>query len=84
MTKLFENGDIKPESPENIVRDNFFAWNDALKTGDHDKVAEFYSAGATFLPTVSGEFKKGSKGAAEYFTHFLEKNPTGEIIEEEI
>lgn len=67
-----------------IARRNFFIWNQALETGDQKKVAGLYAEGATFLPTVSGEFKKGRSGAEEYFKHFLEKNPIGEIIDDEV
>jgi len=88
-----ENSDIKNinklmetnmEKIKEIARSNFLIWNQALKTGDQKKVAELYAEGATFLPTVSGEFKKGRSGAEEYFKHFLEKNPTGEIVDDEV
>ena len=67
-----------------IAQENFISWNNALQTGDPKKVAEFYADDATFLPTVSGEFKRGQTGAEEYFKHFLEKKPTGEIVEDEV
>ena len=88
-----ENSDIKNinklmetnmEKIKEIARSNFLIWNQALKTGDQKKVAELQAEGATFLPTVSGEFKKGRSGAEEYFKHFLEKNPTGEIVDDEV
>jgi uncharacterized protein (TIGR02246 family) len=66
-----------------ITEKNFAAWNQALLSGDAKKVAEFYAEDATFLPTVSGEFKRGQNGAEEYFKHFLEKHPVGKIIEAE-
>ncbi|MDD4271643.1 MAG: SgcJ/EcaC family oxidoreductase [Patescibacteria group bacterium] len=72
------------EEIKKIARCNFSIWNQALKTGDQKKVAELYAEGATFLPTVSGEFKKGRSGAEEYFKHFLEKKPTGEIVDDEV
>ena len=77
-----KKGDPNMELKE-IVRRNFETWADSLKTKDPKKVAELYSKDSTFLPTVSGEFKRGQDGAEEYFKHFLEKNPTGEIIQEE-
>lgn len=64
--------------------DNFKLWNDMLQTKDAAKVAELYSEDCTFLPTLSGEFKKGKKGAEEYFHHFLEKDPYGEIVNGEV
>jgi uncharacterized protein (TIGR02246 family) len=69
---------------EAIANKNFSLWKDALKTKDPKKVAALYAEDATFLPTVSGEFKKGQTSAEEYFKHFLEKNPTGEIVQEEV
>jgi uncharacterized protein (TIGR02246 family) len=67
-----------------IARENFMHWSNALKTGDPKKVAELYYNDATFLPTVSDKFKRGQTGAEEYFKHFLEKNPFGEIMEDEV
>ena len=67
-----------------IAEENFKNWNKALIAGDPKQVAEFYAADTTFLPTVSGEFKRGQAGAEEYFKHFLEKKPAGEIITGEV
>ncbi len=66
---------------QEIAAENFQKWNDLLQTGDPKKVAEIYTDDGTFLPTVSGDFKKGPNGAEEYFKKFLEKNPRGEITE---
>ncbi len=66
------------------ARTNFTRWSDSLKTGDAKKVAALYAETATFLPTVNGEFKKGPSQAEEYFHHFLEKNPMGTIVEDEV
>ena len=67
---------------ELIAQQNFAQWNAALLTRDPKKVADLYTNDATFLPTVSPEFKKGQGGAEEYFHHFLEKDPDGKVIEE--
>ena len=69
---------------QEIASRNFSKWNSALQTGNPKEVAALYFTDATFLPTTSREFKKGQKGAEEYFTHFLKKNPTGKITKEEI
>lgn len=63
---------------------NFSRWNEALLSGNPEIVANLYTEDATFLPTLSPEFKKGRLGAVEYFSHFLKKNPSGKIIEEKI
>ncbi len=72
------------KSPEEIAKENFNKWNDALLTKDAKKVAMLYSADCTFLPTLSDEFKEGQHGAEKYFKHFLEKVPSGEIVQEKI
>ncbi len=70
------------EELRKIAVQNFEIWNNALQTKDPEKVAALYSDDATFLPTVLGEFKRGKTGAKEYFVHFLEKNPSGKIVED--
>ena len=66
-----------------LARNNFALWNEALRSREAAEVAALYDSAATFLPTMSNEFKKGPDGAEEYFKHFLEKNPEGEIVEDE-
>jgi uncharacterized protein (TIGR02246 family) len=60
----------------------FSSWNEALLSRDAKNVAALYTEDASFLPTLNPEFKKGRAGAEEYFKHFLEKNPEGEVVEE--
>ena len=67
-----------------LARTNFERWNASLATGDAKNVSALYTQDATFLPTVSGEFKKGQEGAEEYFVHFLEKDPVGTIVEDAV
>ncbi len=67
-----------------IASDNFLLWQNALLSGSAEKVAELYAETATFLPTVSAEYKKGKSGAASYFKHFLEKNPSGSVVLDEV
>ena len=47
------------ETMQEIASKNFGIWNDALQIRNPKEVAALYTADATFLPTVSGEFKKG-------------------------
>lgn len=85
MTENLEGIIPSSENGEEVIaQENFFIWNEALKTGNSATVAELYTETATFLPTLSGEFKQGKSAVEEYFKHFLEKIPTGEIIEEEV
>ncbi|KKR07457.1 MAG: Calcium/calmodulin dependent protein kinase II association-domain protein [Parcubacteria group bacterium GW2011_GWC2_39_14] len=66
-----------------LARENFKIWNESLLSKDAQKVAELYTVDNTFLPTMSPEFKRGQASAEGYFVHFLEKNPVGEIVEDE-
>lgn len=79
-----QQGGEKEMTFEEIAKENFVLWESSLLTRDPKKVAELYADGATFLPTVSPKFKKGKKEAEGYFVHFLEKNPEGQIIQEEV
>lgn len=69
---------------EKIAKENFEKWNNALLTREAKNVALLYTEEASFLPTVSPEFKTGSVEAEGYFTHFLEKNPKGEIVKDRV
>jgi len=78
------NNSKNKEPMAEIAETNFNHWNEMLQTKDPKKVAGLYSENCTFLPTLSPEFKQGEKGAEEYFHHFLEKNPFGEIVTDEV
>ena len=84
MTEHFNETLLTQEAAEKIAKENFAAWNETLQTKDPTTVAALYTEAATFLPTMSGELKKGQKGATEYFEHFLQKDPSGEIIDEAV
>jgi len=66
------------------VKTNFYQWSDALLRGDLEKIKDLYAEDATFLPTISSEFKKGLIGVEKYFKHFLEKKPKCDLKEDEI
>lgn len=69
---------------EKIAKENFERWNNALLTKEAKNVAALYTNEASFLPTVSPDFKTGQSEAEGYFKHFLEKNPKGEIIKDRV
>jgi len=69
---------------EQIAKENFELWNKALQTKDSNKVADLYDQEATFLPTMSSDFKIGNNEALDYFKHFLLKNPFGKIIKDKV
>jgi len=66
------------------VRNLFNLWNDALATGDPATVAKRYSKEGVLLPTLSDVPRNDFEGIKDYFVHFLEKKPTGNILEGEI
>lgn len=84
MEQIFPKKEEKKREIEKIAQENFKLWAELLKAKKLKQIAQLYSEDATFLPTVSPDFKKGSAEAEEYFEHFLQKNPEGKIIEEEI
>ena len=63
------------------VRDLFSLWNSALMTGNPDTVAMRYAKEAVLLPTKSDIPRSDYEGIRDYFVHFLEKRPTGRILE---
>ncbi len=63
------------------VRDLFPLWNNALMTGNPDTVAMRYAKEAVLLPTKSDIPRSDYEGIRDYFVHFLEKRPTGKILE---
>lgn len=82
----FSKNDNLDEKKKNIkfVRELFNKWNEWLKTKSPEVMADFYSDNCLFLPTLNWEFKKWKQWAKEYFEHFLQKNPIGKIIEDDI
>ncbi|MEA5206356.1 SgcJ/EcaC family oxidoreductase [Enterobacter mori] len=57
----------------------FERWNDSLKTGDAQKVADTYLADSVLLPTLSNRVRLTDAERVDYFEHFLEKKPVGKI-----
>lgn len=82
-TESVQNNIEHIETALDIAHQNFSLWNETLQSRDPEKVAELYVENASFLPTLQ-TIKNGRGGAAEYFVHFLEKNPFGSIIEETV
>lgn len=57
----------------------FDRWNASLASGDPAKVVANYAAQSILLPTVSNQPRLTPAEKADYFTHFLEKKPSGRI-----
>jgi hypothetical protein len=66
------------------VKALFNLWNDALKTKDPSTVAARYSKDAVLLPTMSDETRPNFCRIQDYFIHFLENDPVGEILESHV
>ncbi len=62
-----------------LAEELFERWNDALKTGDPDKVTACYAEDAVLLPTVSNVPRTNHAEIRDYFVHFLAKKPQGTI-----
>ncbi len=71
---------------EKEILEAFEKWNAALQTGDPKKVAEMYleNGEGILLPTVSPKVRHNREEIADYFVHFLAKNPVGRIDESNI
>jgi uncharacterized protein (TIGR02246 family) len=62
----------------------FADWNAALATGDPDKVADRYAPNAVLLPTVSNQVRSTRAEIVDYFQHFLENKPKGQILDSHV
>lgn len=80
----FTAGPVEPKNElltPREVSDLFELWNQALQTGNPDAVAMRYADGAVLLPTKSDIPRSDYAGIRDYFVHFLEKKPSGKILE---
>ena len=64
---------------ETQVAGLFDRWNNALATGNPDRVIANYAADGTLLPTVQNGPMIGPAQMRPYFVHFLESHPSGTI-----
>ncbi|WP_202919122.1 SgcJ/EcaC family oxidoreductase [Saccharothrix deserti] len=62
----------------------FTGWNQALATGDAQKVADLYAPDGVLLPTLSNNVRSDRAEIVDYFQHFLENKPSGEILERHV
>ncbi|MDE2090874.1 MAG: SgcJ/EcaC family oxidoreductase [Gammaproteobacteria bacterium] len=62
------------------IAKQFDIWNAALQSGDPNTVAALYCAsGGVLLPTVSNKVRTNRSEITDYFVHFLELKPVGQI-----
>ena len=62
----------------------FDRWNEALRSGDPAKVANLYAERSILLPTLSNTPRLTRGEKVDYFRHFLERRPSGEIVMRQI
>ncbi len=69
---------------EREIRLLFERWNDSLRSGDAKRVVANYAFRSVLLPTVSNIPRTTPEAKEDYFHHFLEKRPSGQIDERTI
>jgi uncharacterized protein (TIGR02246 family) len=57
----------------------FDRWHASLKSGKPDEVVKNYATDSILLPTVSNKPRLTQDERRDYFVHFLEDHPVGEI-----
>ncbi len=62
----------------------FDEWNQAIQSGDPDRVTALYASDGILLPTVSNLVRHNHAEIRDYFVHFLTKHPKGEINESNV
>src|SRR5881397_528143 len=64
---------------EQEIASLFDRWNQSLQTGDPHKVVANYAERSILLPTVSNQPRITAAEKEDYFHHFLENRPSGQI-----
>src|SRR5437764_12690213 len=64
---------------EQEIASLFDRWNPSLQTGDPHKVVANYAERSILLPTVSNKPRLTPAEKEDYFHHFLENRPSGQI-----
>ncbi|XXQ68558.1 cag pathogenicity island protein Cag5 [Neisseriaceae bacterium B1] len=77
----YENKQVCHATTDGEIAALFDRWNASLKTGKSDIVVSNYAADSILLPTVSNKVRHSAAEKADYFDHFLENAPVGEINE---
>jgi uncharacterized protein (TIGR02246 family) len=65
---------------DEAIADLFRRWNLALASLDSSRVAALYWPDAVLLPTVSNVPRTDTASIKDYFVHFLQKFPRGQIV----
>jgi len=59
----------------------FEEWNEALQSGDSNRVTDLYAFNAVLVPTLSNRVRVGHAEIQDYFRSFLAKHPSGARVE---
>ena len=84
VAALQEKCIVAAEATEQDIAALFDTWNQALRSGDPEKVADLYAERSILLPTLSNTPRLTRAEKVDYFRHFLENRPSGEIIMRQI
>ena len=79
QSSAFARTEVCHPTTEREIASLFDRWNQSLKTGDPEKVVANYAPDSVLLPTVSNKPRLTPEEKEEYFEHFLEKQPVGQI-----
>lgn len=66
---------------EQEIASLFDRWNEDLASGDPKRVVENYAQESILIPTVSNKVRLTPDEKQDYFTHWLEKGPSGVVNE---
>ena len=64
---------------QRLAEELFECWNLALRSCDAERVSHCYTEDAVLLPTVSNVPRLSRGEIQDYFEHFLQKKPLGEV-----
>ena len=84
VAALQEKCIVAAEATEQDIAALFDTWNQALRSGDPEKVADLYAERSILLPTLSNTPRLTRAEKVEYVRHFLEHRPSGEIVMRQI
>lgn len=68
----------------NEIEELFDGWNQALVSGEVDRVVALYADDAILLPTLSNRVRHDHGEIAAYFADFLKKQPRGTLTESNV
>lgn len=66
------------------IEAQFDLWEQAIETGDPEKVADRYAPDAVLVPTLSNVVRTDRAGIVDYFIGFEAKHPIARILESHV